>query len=123
MDDLAASFAYCRQICQASGSSFFSSFSLLSAQQRDAMYALYAFARITDDLGDSDRSAEEKVADINRWENWLANPTGPPWPPPQIESDALLDALHLELLVPEREGHHEPVGAGASGPARLDQAA
>jgi 15-cis-phytoene synthase len=40
-----------------SGSSFFRSFALLPREKRRAMTALYAFARQTDDMGDSDTSS------------------------------------------------------------------
>ncbi|MBB3208529.1 phytoene synthase [Rhodopirellula rubra] len=52
--EVAKSYAAVRRISRNSGSSFYRSFWLLPREQRDAMSALYAFARVTDDLGDSD---------------------------------------------------------------------
>lgn len=44
---------YAARIARSSGSSFFRSFALLPRPKRRAMTALYAFARQTDDMGDS----------------------------------------------------------------------
>lgn len=51
---LTQSYEHCREVVQASGSNFAWAFWLLPREQRLAMYALYAFARITDDLGDGE---------------------------------------------------------------------
>src|SRR5207248_626208 len=40
---------------------------LLPRRQRRAMYALYAFNRLTDDLADDDLAEEEKEAALCRW--------------------------------------------------------
>ncbi len=50
--NLAASYRHVRRISRQSGSSFYHSFWLLPPVKREAMYALYAFARVTDDIGD-----------------------------------------------------------------------
>lgn len=55
--DLADSYAYARRLCRRSGSSFHLSFCLLSTSQRRAMEVLYAYARVTDDLGDTGDAA------------------------------------------------------------------
>ncbi len=46
------SYNWCYRIARDSGSSFYRAFWLLDKQQRLAMFALYAFARVTDDLSD-----------------------------------------------------------------------
>jgi len=46
------SYKNCERIARASGSNFYRSFSLLRPEKRRAMTALYAYARILDDLGD-----------------------------------------------------------------------
>lgn len=49
---LEASYGYCRRVARESASSFCWTFLLLPQGKRQAMYALYAFSRYTDDLGD-----------------------------------------------------------------------
>jgi len=66
-DQVAESYRWCRQLCRRSGSSFCWTFVLLPRQQCDAMYSLYAFARITDDLADGDRSLESKRKGLSAW--------------------------------------------------------
>ncbi len=48
-----ASYALCRRLSRRSGSNFYLGFFLLPHQKRQAMYALYAFMRHTDDLVDA----------------------------------------------------------------------
>lgn len=52
-----ASYDWCYRVARGSGSSFYRAFWLLEKPQRIAMFALYAFARITDDLGDGNDAA------------------------------------------------------------------
>lgn len=52
-DPLAESFTHCQQLARRAASSFYLSFFLLPRAERQAMCALYAFLRRTDDLGDS----------------------------------------------------------------------
>jgi 15-cis-phytoene synthase len=67
-DGLEANYAWCEDICRRSRSSFFASFRLLDPPRRRAMYALYAFARITDDLGDNPAPAEERRELLDTWQ-------------------------------------------------------
>lgn len=68
MDErIAESYRWCRTLCRSSGSSFCWTFVLLPREQCAAMYALYAFARITDDLSDGDASPNVKRDLLNRW--------------------------------------------------------
>lgn len=67
----AASYRHVRRIARRSGSSFYRSFWLLPRGKRKAMYALYAFARITDDIGDCD----EPAALRSRWLDWWRQTT------------------------------------------------
>ena len=53
MTSLESSVRSCREIVDRSGSSFRRSFEFLDAEARSAMEAVYAFARLTDDLADS----------------------------------------------------------------------
>ncbi|MCA9141791.1 MAG: phytoene/squalene synthase family protein [Planctomycetaceae bacterium] len=52
--ELKDAYRHCEQLASASASSFFWSFRLLPREQRQAMCALYAFSRHTDDLADGD---------------------------------------------------------------------
>lgn len=68
---LMSSYAAVRRISRRSGSSFYRSFWLLPRAKRDAMSALYAFARVTDDLGDCD----EPLALRRSWLQWWRQTT------------------------------------------------
>ncbi len=66
-DSVADSYRWCRQLCRRSGSSFCWTFVLLPREQCEAMYALYAFARITDDLADGEGSLLSKRNALSAW--------------------------------------------------------
>ncbi|TWU16017.1 phytoene/squalene synthase family protein [Allorhodopirellula heiligendammensis] len=69
---VASSYAAVRRISRQSGSNFYRSFWLLPRLQRDAMSALYAFARITDDLGDSNEPVMLRRHALNWWRQTTA---------------------------------------------------
>ena len=58
------SYEYCRRIARSRARNFYYSFLLLSAQQRKAMCAIYAFMRYCDDLSDEPGASR---AAIDRW--------------------------------------------------------
>lgn len=62
---LAASYEECRRFSKQSGSNFLLSFWFLPREKRQAMYALYAFFRHTDDLADDEGS--DRAANLNIW--------------------------------------------------------
>lgn len=62
---------WCAKICRQSKSSFYNSFALLDEPRRQAMRALYAFARITDDLADNPQPAELRAAHLKHWRSQL----------------------------------------------------
>jgi phytoene synthase len=66
-DPLAASYEYCRQIARHSATNFYYSFLVLPRPKRQAMCALYAFLRHTDDLGDSAQPASARADALARW--------------------------------------------------------
>jgi|688.fasta_scaffold16076_7 phytoene synthase len=68
MMDLTASYQYCATIARESGSNFYRSFSLLEPQRRQAMEALYAFARWSDDLSDLPGEANQKRSRLEHWQ-------------------------------------------------------
>jgi phytoene synthase len=69
--ELAQSYAYCRRISRRAHSSFYASFWLLPRDKRQAMHALYAFMRHTDDLGDSDLPVGNRRAALHDWRQRL----------------------------------------------------
>jgi phytoene synthase len=64
MTDLAASYAFCRQVARTRARNFYYSFLLLSRPQRDAMCAIYAFMRYCDDISEGEGASREA---IERW--------------------------------------------------------
>ena len=57
----------CRRIARNSGSNFYRSFRLLPPDKRRGMTALYAFSRVTDDLGDCESPASVRAANLDWW--------------------------------------------------------
>ena len=68
---IAASYGHARRLSRRSGSNFYRSFWLLPTAKRQAMCALYAFARITDDIGD----CEAPVSLRKSWLTWWRQAT------------------------------------------------
>src|SRR5689334_11065384 len=64
MNQVEESYAYCRRVARSRAKNFYYSFLLLSAQQRKAMFAIYAFMRYCDDLSDEPGATR---AAIDRW--------------------------------------------------------
>ena len=64
MRELDESYAYCTRVARARAKNFYYSFLLLSAQQRKAMCAIYAFMRRCDDLSDEPGATRAAL------ENW-----------------------------------------------------
>lgn len=71
---LSASYAHCQKFSKQSGSNFLLSFWFLPPEKRQAMYALYAFFRHTDDLTDQDDphiSSKDQLAAVTQWREML----------------------------------------------------
>src|SRR5215472_13449012 len=66
MKEIEKSYDYCRRVARRRARNFYYAFLLLSAQQRKAMCAIYAFMRYCDDL--SDEPGATRTA-IDRWRN------------------------------------------------------
>ena len=64
---VSASYRQVRRISRRSGSNFYRSFWLLPKAKRDAMCALSAFARITDDVGDCDQPTQQRTTWLKWW--------------------------------------------------------
>jgi phytoene synthase len=68
---IAESYQHACRISRRSGSNFYRSFWLLPSEKRLAMCALYAFARITDDIGD----CEAPISLRKEWLSWWRQAT------------------------------------------------
>jgi phytoene synthase len=112
------SYAHCRRITRRAGSSFPIAFRLLPRAERDAMHALYAFCRVTDDLADDATDSTAVASALDDWRHALTNalagrPAHPLHP-------ALTDAVSRFAIPPE---HLFAVIDGARsdlGPVRFD---
>ena len=71
LTNVAESYEHCGRNARRSGSNFYRSFWLLPIAKRRAMCALYAFARITDDIGDCDAPASLR----REWLTWWRQAT------------------------------------------------
>jgi 15-cis-phytoene synthase len=58
---------YCRRITHESATSFYYGLKLLPEEKRAAMFALYAYMRLIDDIADDARPAEQRRRDLDRW--------------------------------------------------------
>jgi phytoene synthase len=59
------------QITLSSKSNFLYSFFLLPKEKRKAIYTLYAFCRLTDDIADNLDPADKRLSRLNKWEKEL----------------------------------------------------
>src|ERR1044071_3828973 len=68
---LAASRAYCRDLTKRAARNFYYGLRLLPEEKREAMYALYAYMRLVDDIADDDgvgRTVEQRRRELDHWE-------------------------------------------------------
>jgi phytoene synthase len=73
MNQLSASYQHCRRLARHSASNFAWSFWLLPRDKRRAMYALYAFMRQTDDLGDNAGPTADRRCALLAWRDEFAS--------------------------------------------------
>jgi phytoene synthase len=61
--------AYCEQLTRSQARNFYYGLKLLPEPKRSAMFAIYAYMRLVDDIADEDdgRSFERRVADLEAW--------------------------------------------------------
>ena len=70
--ELAAAYAYCERLAQAHYENFPVASRLLPARMRPHIAAIYAFARLADDMADEGaRPAADRIADLDDWESRL----------------------------------------------------
>ena len=64
----------------ATGSSFYAAMRILPSEQREAMFAIYAFCRAVDDVADRDGSRAPRLAELASWRRDIAElyAAGPP---------------------------------------------
>lgn len=67
------SYDYCRRVTRRAGSSFYYPLWLVPTQKRRGMYALYAFCRIADDIGDGPSTSEERRKRLEAYRDALEN--------------------------------------------------
>ena len=67
-DRLARSRAYCRELTRAAAKNFYYGLKLLPEPKRSAMFALYAYMRLADDIADRHgRNIEQREHDLEQW--------------------------------------------------------
>lgn len=78
---------WCRDVARRAAKNFYYSFLALSGEKFHGMCALYAFMRVTDDLGDEPgKSVEQREDELSQWQSDLLNLTTkhigshPVWP-------------------------------------------
>ncbi len=59
-------------LVRAAGTSFYRGMAVLPPDRRYAMYAIYAFCRIVDDIADDPGDFAEKLPRLNRWRERIA---------------------------------------------------
>lgn len=73
MTTLEASFEHCRRVARQRARNFYYSFLLLPKEQRDAMCAIYAFMRYSDDISDEPAPpVQTRRASLEQWRAALA---------------------------------------------------
>ncbi len=74
MTALEASFEHCRRVARERARNFYYSFLLLPREQKDAMCAIYAFMRYSDDISDElEPPLEARRAQLEQWRVALAD--------------------------------------------------
>jgi phytoene synthase len=60
---------YCRELTRKQAGNFYYGLKLLPEPKRSAMYALYAYMRLVDDIADAPdgRAANQRIADLDAW--------------------------------------------------------
>ena len=67
-----ADLAAVEAVVRAAGTSFYRGMAVLPPDRKHAMYAIYAFCRIVDDIADEEGTLEEKRAGLADWRGYIA---------------------------------------------------
>ncbi|MGH9711876.1 MAG: squalene synthase HpnC [Candidatus Acidiferrales bacterium] len=73
---VSASYAECNRIARAAHSSFYLAFFGLPREKRNALFALYAFMRLVDNVSDEPGNLESKRSGLARWRTMLDEAIG-----------------------------------------------
>jgi len=96
--ELAGAYAYCERLAREHYENFPVASRLLPSRMRPHIAAVYAFARLADDMADEGtRPAEDRLADLDAWERRLEAAVDGDPPPP---------GAHAEVFVALRETMH-----------------
>ncbi len=114
--DLEKAFEACRAITRQHSQTFYFASRLLPLEKRRAIWSLYAFARVSDDIVDSGGDSEERLRRLKAWHQALRredpgqDPVLIAWfetrrrfSIPTLYEDHLLEALEQDLLVKRYE--------------------
>ena len=71
--ELARARQHVEDIVRASGTSFFWAMRVLPGEKRKAMFAVYAFCRVVDDIADEPNPLDVKKRELARWRTEIAN--------------------------------------------------
>ncbi|HVK13923.1 MAG TPA: squalene/phytoene synthase family protein [Gemmataceae bacterium] len=133
--NVAASYRHCQLLTRRAAANFYPAFLILPRLQQRAMMALYAYARLTDDLADEPGDVEVKARELRHWRARLSaalagGPSDPIHPaladavwrfriPPQFLFD-VIDGVETDLRPTSFDSFDDLVGycyrvAGAVG--------
>ena len=89
--NLEASRRYCRDLTRAAAKNFYYGLRLLPEPKRSAMYALYAWMRLVDDIADQEdgRTIDRRIEELEAWRQTTHNALGAACgfaPPPAQEA-------------------------------------
>ena len=93
--DLEQAYQHCQRVAKEHASNFYYAFRTLPARKRRAIYSVYAYCRLCDDIADGDLPIETKRTELARVRQDLTaamSPEPPPAPSPEFRS--LGDAVH-----------------------------
>jgi 15-cis-phytoene synthase len=115
---------YCRELTKRAAKNFYYGLKLLPEPKRSAMYAMYAYMRLVDDIADDDgagRTVEQRRKDLDRWEEWTRQAVGggdvaelgddPVWPAfvEMVRTNRVPAAVFQDMIAGQRQDL-EPVG-------------
>lgn len=78
---LEAAYRYCDDVTRFHSRTFYMASSLLPAHKRQAVRALYAFCRVTDNLVDETPTGADAQVSLQNWQRCVALPQPPPYEP------------------------------------------
>jgi phytoene synthase len=119
-ENLESCFETCREITRQKSRTFHFACRLLPPEKRKAIWALYAFARTSDDIADGNEDAEERIRRLQAWHQALRredpgdDPVRVAWFEtrrrfriPTLYEDHLLEALEQDLRLVRYERFDE----------------